>query len=97
MTRIGFVGLGNMGAPMSANLAKAGFKLTVYDADSELARRHAAAIGANAATSLAELGRKLRRRRHHACRPGGGSVKKVLLEDGGAVLSPGTRQPESST
>jgi len=79
--RIGFVGLGNMGAPMSANLAKAGFKLTVYDADSELARRHAAAIGANAATSLAELGRN--------CDvvvtmlPTGAIVKKVLLEDGG--------------
>lgn len=79
--RIGFIGLGNMGAPMSANLAKAGFKLTVYDADSELARRHAAAIGANAATSLAELGRN--------CDvvvtmlPTGAIVKKVLLEDGG--------------
>ncbi|MGY6709289.1 MAG: NAD(P)-binding domain-containing protein, partial [Rhizobiaceae bacterium] len=89
--RIGFVGLGNMGAPMSANIAKAGFKLTVYDADTELARRHAAAIGASAAGSLAELGR--------SCDiivtmlPTGAIVKKVLLEqDGGlaASLSRGT-------
>src|SRR5690606_25929562 len=84
--RIGFVGLGNMGAPMSANIAKAGFRLTVYDADPELARRHAASIGASAAGSLAELGRN--------CDiivtmlPTGAIVRKVLLEqDGGLAAS----------
>src|SRR5690606_4004345 len=55
--RIGFVGLGNMGAPMSAHIAAAGFKLTVYDSDAALTSRHAAEIGANAAASLSELGR----------------------------------------
>jgi 2-hydroxy-3-oxopropionate reductase len=29
--RIGFIGLGVMGKPMSRNLLKAGYKLTVYD------------------------------------------------------------------
>ena len=29
--KIGFVGLGTMGKPMSKNLIKAGHKLTVYD------------------------------------------------------------------
>jgi 3-hydroxyisobutyrate dehydrogenase len=31
MTAIGFIGLGNMGAPMAANLAKAGHQVTGYD------------------------------------------------------------------
>ncbi len=29
--RVGFIGLGNMGRPMAANLAKAGQDLIVYD------------------------------------------------------------------
>jgi 3-hydroxyisobutyrate dehydrogenase len=32
-TRVGFIGVGNMGAPMVRNLAKAGWKVTVYDTD----------------------------------------------------------------
>ena len=31
ITRVGFIGLGNMGAPMAAHLADAGFQLTVAD------------------------------------------------------------------
>ena len=31
MTRIGFIGLGNMGGPMAANLAKAGHTVQVFD------------------------------------------------------------------
>src|SRR5687768_3585452 len=31
MTSIGFIGLGNMGAPMSANLVKAGHDVTGFD------------------------------------------------------------------
>lgn len=31
MTRIGFIGLGNMGGPMAANLAKAGHSVRVFD------------------------------------------------------------------
>ena len=31
MTKIGFIGLGNMGGPMAANLAKAGFEVTATD------------------------------------------------------------------
>ena len=30
--KIGFIGLGNMGAPMAINLAKAGHELIGYDA-----------------------------------------------------------------
>jgi 3-hydroxyisobutyrate dehydrogenase len=32
ITRIGFIGLGNMGSPMAAHLADAGFAMTVSDA-----------------------------------------------------------------
>ena len=31
MATIGFIGLGNMGAPMAANLVKAGHRVTGYD------------------------------------------------------------------
>ena len=31
MTRIGFIGLGNMGGPMAANLARAGHTVQVFD------------------------------------------------------------------
>jgi 3-hydroxyisobutyrate dehydrogenase len=55
--RIGFVGIGNMGWPMAANVARAGFPLTVFDADRARAPRFASELGAKAAPSLAELGR----------------------------------------
>ena len=29
--KIGFIGLGNMGGPMAANLAKAGYEVTGFD------------------------------------------------------------------
>lgn len=54
--RIGFVGLGMMGRPMTACLAKAGHALSLYDIDAEAARSHAEAIGAEAAGSLAAAG-----------------------------------------
>lgn len=53
MTAVGFIGLGNMGAPMAANLVKAGHQVTGYD----LVPAAAAALAANggrAAASAAE-------------------------------------------
>jgi 3-hydroxyisobutyrate dehydrogenase-like beta-hydroxyacid dehydrogenase len=38
-TRVGFIGLGIMGNPMSGHLARAGFPLTVYDADPSASER----------------------------------------------------------
>lgn len=55
-TSVGFVGIGNMGNPMARNLIKAGWKVTVYDADAAKARDFAQTQGAGAASSLAELG-----------------------------------------
>jgi 3-hydroxyisobutyrate dehydrogenase len=54
-TRIGFVGIGNMGWPMAAQLAAAGHALVVHDNRVERAARFAADYGASAATSLAAL------------------------------------------
>lgn len=51
--RVGFVGLGRMGRPMAANLARAGFRLAVRDADLELQGRFAAEHGCVAAGSPA--------------------------------------------
>lgn len=54
---VGFIGLGNMGEPMAANLAKAGFALSVYDLRPEpLARL--AALGAHVAKSTREVGER---------------------------------------
>ncbi len=33
--QIGFIGLGNMGKPMAANLLKAGYRVTVFDVKPE--------------------------------------------------------------
>jgi 3-hydroxyisobutyrate dehydrogenase len=48
--KIGFIGLGNMGAPMAHNLLKAGHPLTVYDVSAE-AMQTLAAAGAKTAPS----------------------------------------------
>ena len=46
---VGFVGLGNMGWPMARNLARAGFRVTVRDADSARQKRFAEEHAARAA------------------------------------------------
>ena len=51
--RIAFIGLGNMGLPMAANLAKAGHAVAGFDL-LEAARQRHAANGGSAAASLAE-------------------------------------------
>jgi len=47
--KVGFIGLGTMGLPMAANLAKAGQELIVHDADAAALQRAAALPGARAA------------------------------------------------
>jgi 3-hydroxyisobutyrate dehydrogenase-like beta-hydroxyacid dehydrogenase len=54
--RVGFVGLGNMGGGMAANVLRAGFALVVHDVRAEAARA-LAARGARAAGSAAEVAR----------------------------------------
>jgi len=52
--RIGFAGIGNMGWPMAANLAKAGFEVAVCDAAPGRAEQFARETGARAAAGPAE-------------------------------------------
>ena len=54
-TRVGFIGLGNMGKHMAINIAKAGFDLMVYDLRAE-PMRELTALGAKAARSADEIG-----------------------------------------
>lgn len=53
---IGFVGIGAMGTPMAGNLARAGYKVTVFDLDAARADKLAREAGVTVATSLPELG-----------------------------------------
>ena len=52
---IAFVGVGAMGAPMAACIARAGHSVTVYDSSQERVRQVAADHGCQAATSIAGL------------------------------------------
>src|SRR5260370_33269032 len=54
-TRVGFIGLGNMGKHMAINIAKAGFDLMGYDLRPE-PMRELTALGAKAARSADGLG-----------------------------------------
>jgi 3-hydroxyisobutyrate dehydrogenase len=55
---IGFIGIGAMGAPMAANLARAGFSLVIFDADPQRTRAFAEEHRAQIASDLAALGRQ---------------------------------------
>ncbi len=54
ITKLGFIGIGNMGWPMAANLVKAGFEVTVCDARPGHAAKFAAEVGGAAAASTVE-------------------------------------------
>lgn len=53
---IGFVGIGAMGTPMAGNLARAGYKLVVYDLDAARTAALAGTQGVTIAKNLVELG-----------------------------------------
>jgi len=88
--RLGFVGLGNMGAPMARHLVAAGYKVMVADANPAALARFCSSARCERALSLADLGR--------SCRlvitmlPDGRAVRQVLLGDAGvaAGLTPGS-------
>jgi 3-hydroxyisobutyrate dehydrogenase-like beta-hydroxyacid dehydrogenase len=54
-TKVGFIGLGNIGKPMAINVAKAGFDLMVYDLREE-PLKELAGLGAKVASSAREVG-----------------------------------------
>jgi 3-hydroxyisobutyrate dehydrogenase len=83
--RVGFVGLGNMGAPMALRLAKAGYQVMVADASPAAVERFAATVACERADSLKSLGA--------ACGvvitmlPDGKVVREVLLGTNGLAAS----------
>jgi len=53
---IGFVGIGAMGTPMAGNLARAGYRVVVFDLDTARAEKLAGEHGITMAMDLADLG-----------------------------------------
>jgi 3-hydroxyisobutyrate dehydrogenase len=95
-TRVAFIGLGHMGAPMCRNLITGGFPVTAYDLDSEALARCAGA-GVQPAADVAEcvagadvLVTSL---------PGPAQVEAVLCGNDGAIaaMAPGGLVVEMST
>jgi 3-hydroxyisobutyrate dehydrogenase len=88
--RIGFVGLGNMGAPMARHLIAAGYKVVAADANAAALESFCTSAPCERGESFVDLGR--------ACRlvitmlPDGAAVRQVLLgADGVATgLTPGS-------
>jgi 3-hydroxyisobutyrate dehydrogenase len=82
MATIGFIGLGNMGAPMAANLVRAGHRVVGYDVNQDAVRKLAsagvrAAADAAAATHGAEF--------IITMLPAGEHVREVWLHQGGLI------------
>ena len=88
--RIGFVGLGNMGAPMARHLVAGGYRVMAADADRATLERFCGSASCERARTLSDLGR--------SCRlvitmlPDGAAVRQVLLGEQGvaAGLVPGS-------
>src|SRR5260370_13232621 len=89
MATIGFIGLGNMGAPVAANLIKAGHQVTGFDVVPSAAEAlvekggHAAASAAEAAAAGEMVITML---------PAGAQVRSVYLDEGG-VLANARKRP----
>src|SRR4051812_33796854 len=82
---IGFIGIGNMGRPMAANLVKGGYEVIVHDLDAKRAREAAMVIGAKAAATLAEIGKQADA--IITMLPTGKEVRACLLDAEGGALS----------
>jgi 3-hydroxyisobutyrate dehydrogenase len=94
--RVGFIGLGNMGAPMCGHLVRAGFDVTAYDIDGAALRR-AVDAGARAGAAAAECARGVDA--VITMLPAPPHVEAVLLGEGGviAAMAPGSVAIEMST
>ena len=84
MASIGFIGLGNMGAPMAANLVKAGHGVTGYDLNPAALRTLTAAggrgaVGASEAAKGADVVITML--------PAGEDVREVWLHQGGLIAA----------
>jgi 3-hydroxyisobutyrate dehydrogenase len=85
---VGFIGLGNMGWPMAANLVRAGFSVVAGDLDTAREQKFARELGAVAAGGPAGFGRV---GALVTMLPDGDAVRAALLDSGVAdALPPGT-------
>jgi 3-hydroxyisobutyrate dehydrogenase len=82
---VGFIGIGNMGRPMAANLVKGGYLVVAYDVDTARTAQFAKDVGAKAAATLAELGAQVDA--IVTMLPTGKEVRAVLLEAEGGALA----------
>jgi 3-hydroxyisobutyrate dehydrogenase len=87
--QVAFIGIGNMGLPMAANLVRGGHEVRVYDIDIGKASQVAAQIGARALPSLDEISTV---EAVVAMLPDGKVVRTVALGNGGiaSFARPGT-------
>ena len=96
MADVGFIGLGNMGGPMAANLAKAGHAVSAFDISADAVERTCEA-GATAAGTVAEAaaGREV----VVTMLPAGAEVSEVYRGEGGVLsaAAPGTLFIDCST
>ncbi|QWD90223.1 3-hydroxyisobutyrate dehydrogenase [Polynucleobacter sp. MWH-Braz-FAM2G] len=84
--KIGFIGLGNMGAPMARNLIKAGHDLTVFDLSADaLAQLRDA--GAQVSKSVAEIANSANMEVIITMLPASQHVKSVYLNQDGILKS----------
>jgi 3-hydroxyisobutyrate dehydrogenase len=97
ITRVGFIGIGNMGAPMASHLAKTGFDVTVYDTRPETVLLFVEQYGARAAQSLQQLAHGVDA--VITMLPDDKVVRAVILGDDGvaAALDPGAIVIDMST
>src|SRR6202163_3953374 len=82
MATIGFIGLGNMGAPMAANLVRAGHGVTGYDLN-PAALQALTAVGGKAAASASEAAKGANV--VITMLPAGEDVREVWLHQGGLI------------
>jgi len=82
MATIGFIGLGNMGAPMAANLVKAGHTVTGFDIN-PASLQALTAVGGKTATSAAEAAKGADV--VITMLPEGAHVREVWLHQGGLI------------
>jgi 3-hydroxyisobutyrate dehydrogenase len=96
MAKIGFIGVGNMGGPMLANLVKAQHQVTAFDL-SPKAVKAAEDAGAGIAKSAAEAAKDVDT--VVSMLPAGKHVREVYLGDGGVLgaVKPGTLLIDCST
>jgi 3-hydroxyisobutyrate dehydrogenase len=85
--KIVFIGVGNMGNPMAANLLKGGFEVTVFDARAQTAAAFVALHGGKAAASLADAVRGADA--VITMLPTDKVVSSVMLDAGGAAAAMG--------